>query len=165
MGLEVLLAVASHLLQPRFVCAHRGVVGRHGEVGIEECPQRPLPVAQAVIGDAVVDIAPLALFADQAGVLQQAQVPGHAGLGHVQDSGQLADIKAVLRQNPKDAQSGAVSEETEKISNALHVSMNLHRVIGIGQQKCLKCLMFRHFATIRAHGVCGTIAGNRTPRA
>ena len=112
--LEILLAVTQHLLQPGFVLPNRAIVGRRGELRIEQRPERPLAVGPSLVCHAAIDKAGLAFFRDQSGLLQQAQVPGDAGLRHPEDAGQFADVETVLCEYAEQAQSGAVSKELEK---------------------------------------------------
>ena len=69
-GLEVLFPVASNFLEPGFVRAYRRVIGRRHEVSLEQRPQGRLPAAPALVRYPVVDVAPLALLADEARLLQ-----------------------------------------------------------------------------------------------
>lgn len=160
MRLEVLLPVAPDLVQPRLVVTHRGVVGRRGEVGIEQRPERGAWSGASFVGDPVVDVAAFPLLANQTGVLEQTQMARDAGLSDAKNSCQLTDVEAVLGQDAEDAQSGAIGKQAEEVGGVLQISTNLHTVIHCSQQKCHKYQALRHFAMIRANHLCGRIAGS-----
>ena len=58
--------------------------------------------------------AALALLADQPRVLQQAEVPRHAGLRDAEDRGQLRDVQPLGMQHPQEPQPDVVAEKAEQ---------------------------------------------------
>ena len=124
---EVLLAQPPHLGQPRIVrAAGLGPRGL-GELGLEERGQRSRAVLarQERRRRPEVGVAAFALLDDQPGILQQAQVPGHAGLRDPEDARQLADVEAFGRQQAQNPQPGVVAEQPEQ-AGGLCISINLH---------------------------------------
>jgi hypothetical protein len=80
---------------------------------LQQRPERPEAVAplDEIRREAVVGVAPLALLADQPGVLQQPEVPRHAGLRDPEDAGQLADVQPLEAQQPQEPQPGLVPQQ------------------------------------------------------
>ena len=65
--------------------------------------------------------APVALLADQPGVLEQAEVARHAGLRQAEDAGQLGDVEAIPRQHPQQAEPRLVAEQAEEGGRLFHI--------------------------------------------
>ena len=123
MRFEVLLAQPPHLGQPRIVRA--AGLGRRGggELGLEERGQRSRPVLpreKRRRGPEVGEAA-FALLDDQPGILQQAEVPGHAGLGDPEDARQLAHVEPFGRQQAQNPQPGVVAEQLEQAGRLKHI--------------------------------------------
>ncbi len=123
MRLEVLLPQPPHLRQPGIVGAPglgpRGL----GELGLQERGERTGPVVAGGKrrGRPEVGEAALALLDDQAGVLEQAEVAGHAGLGDAEDPRQLADVQPLGREQPQNPQPGVVAEQPEQAGGLCHI--------------------------------------------
>ena len=100
---EALLAQPQHLLQPRAVGARHRVVGRGGELRVEQRPQRLLSVARLRRRHAEIREAAFAPFLNQPVIPQQPQVPRHARLGDAENAGELGDVQAFGCQHPQDA--------------------------------------------------------------
>ena len=116
MRIEVLLAQPPHLGEPRVVRATGLGPRRGGELGLEERGERSRPVLrrQKRRVEAEVGVAAFALLDDQPGILQQAQVPGHAGLRDAEDARQLAHVEPLGRQQAQNPQPGVVAEQLEQ---------------------------------------------------
>ena len=87
-----------------------------GELGLEERGERAravLAASERRRGPEVGEAA-FALLDDEPGVLEQAEVPRHAGLGDSEDARQLADVQALGRQQAQNAQPGVVAEQPEE---------------------------------------------------
>ncbi len=90
-----------------------------------------LTVVPRILVEPVVDEAGLALFGDEAGVLEQAQMPRHARLGRAEDARELGDVEAILGEHAQQPEAGGVAEEAEEGGGALHTSINLHILIRV----------------------------------
>ena len=120
MRVEVLLAKPQHFLQPRIVRAHGAVGGGRRELRVEQRPERPVAVDAPFVREPVVDEARFALFGDQARVLEQPQVPGHARLRDAEDAGELGDVEAILREHAQQPQPRGVAEQPKQGGCLLH---------------------------------------------
>ena len=69
----------------------------------------------------VVGVGAVALLADQAGVLQQAEMPGHARLRQPENAGQLVDVEAVAREHPQQPQPGLVAQQAIERGGLFHI--------------------------------------------
>ena len=64
---------------------------------------------------------PFTLFDDQPGILEQAEVPRHAGLRDAEDPRQLADVEPFGAQNAQNPQPGVVAEQLEEAGGRWHI--------------------------------------------
>ncbi len=122
MRFEILLAKPQHFLEPRLIRLDRRIVSgalelrpqRGGErraVALVEQPRRQPVVAEAAI----------ALFRDEAGVLQETEVSGHAGLREAEDAGQLRDVQALGREDAQQAQARFVAQQAVERGRLFHI--------------------------------------------
>ena len=64
---------------------------------------------------------------DQAGVLEQPEVPRHARLGQPEDAGELDDVEAVERQRPQQPQPRRVAQQPEERRDRFHIHKSICR--------------------------------------
>ncbi len=139
--LEVLLPQPQDLLQSRLVLACRGGPAHLGELRVEQRPQRlgrasgvrmpPVVGPELQLGaygsvgrlegQPVVREACFAFLAHEADVLQEAEMPGHAGLGDAQDSCELGDVQALAVEQAQQPQAGVVAEKPVQRSSGCHI--------------------------------------------
>src|SRR6476646_10534720 len=87
----------------------------------EERPQGTVAVRPRGFRHAVVDVARFTLLGNQAGVLQEPEVPGDVRLRDAEDAGQFGHVETVGRQNAKQPQPRRVGKEPKKRGRLLHI--------------------------------------------
>ena len=120
---EVFLPQPPYLRQPGIVGTPDFGAGGLGELGVQEGRQRPRAV---LAGDErrrgrEIGEPALALFDDQPGILEQAQVPRHAGLRDPENPRQLADVEPLGAQDAQNPQPGVVAEQLEQAGGLCHI--------------------------------------------
>ena len=118
---EVLLAQPQHFLQPRLVGPHGGIAGRAGELLLEGRPEGPVPVLAERRSQAEIGVAGVLFLADQAGVLEHAEMPRDAGLRQTEDSGQLGHVQPFAVEDAEQPQPGLVAEQTVERGGLTHI--------------------------------------------
>ena len=103
MTLEILLAQPQHLLQPRLVGLHGGIVTGGSELFLEGRPERTMAVVAQRRGQAEICVAGVLLLADQTGVFQHPEVPRDAGLRQTDDGRELGDVQPFAIEHAKQA--------------------------------------------------------------
>ena len=120
MRVEVLLPQTQHFLQARLVGAD-GAVGRgHVELRAQQRRQRLVAVGErrreAIVGEAAV-----ALFGDEARLLQETQMPRNARLRQPEDAGELGDVQPLARQDAQQPQPRLVAEQAVEGRRMSHI--------------------------------------------
>ena len=113
--LEVFFPEPAHLFQSRVIGAPGGSRACGGERVVQHRPQRAEPVLAALkrrrhAKERERAVAPLF---DEAGVFQEPEMAGHAGLGEADDARELGDVEPFGAQQPQDAQPSLVAEDAE----------------------------------------------------
>ena len=133
---EVFLAQAEHFLKARLIFPDCAVPGGGSKLCVQQRPEGGVAVGTTLVRQPVINETCFALLRDEAGVLQEAQVPGDARLGNAQNPGQLADIETVLDQNPQKAQPRPVRKQPKEARGALHNIYKSTYVDVHGQRAC-----------------------------
>src|SRR5689334_13854895 len=116
MRVEVLLPQPQHFLQACLIGADRRVARGSGKLPRQQLAERAVERRRAVVAEAAV-----ALLGDQARILEQAEVPRHAGLREAQDAGQLGDVEALAREHPQQPQPRLVAEQPVQRRGFFHI--------------------------------------------
>jgi hypothetical protein len=103
--------------------------------GLQQGPERTVPVDARRLRHAVVDEPRFAFFHDEARVLEQSEVARHARLRDAEDAGQFGDVEALLRQRTQQTQPRRVRKKPEERGGVLHVSLNIHISIWMHQSR------------------------------
>ena len=119
---EVLLAQPQHFLQARLVGANDRIARRLVELLLERRPQGVLSVVAQRRSEPVIRVAGVLFLDDQARVLQQAEVPGHARLRETENSRELGDVQALTRQDPQQPEPRLVAEQPVERGRLAHIN-------------------------------------------
>ena len=120
-GVEVLAALAQHLLEPRVVGPCGG-----GRAGLVELRLQVRPEAReaAVDGggvEAVVGEPAGGLLGDQACVFEEPEVPRDAGLRQAEHGGELRDVEALPGEHPEQPEPDGFSEQAVERGGLNHI--------------------------------------------
>ena len=108
-------------MQPRLVGLQAVGRRRGGELRLEQRPQRHAAAVADRRRQAVVGERPVPLLHDEAGLLEEAEVPRDAGLREAENAGQLLDVEAVAGEDPQEAEPRVVAQETMERGGLFHI--------------------------------------------
>jgi hypothetical protein len=94
---------------------------RRRKLGFEERPEWAEAVVAEPWGETVIRVRPVTFLGDEAGVFEQPEMAGHAGLCQAEDTGQFRDVEAILREHAEEAQPRFVAEEAKERGGIFHI--------------------------------------------